>query len=66
MTIFAVEWQGVFRRSWNFERPLVFSHVVITKTLGIHRSREIWAWISRRMDLLEGGIHKGLVGDTET
>ena len=41
MTIMAVEWQGVLNRSWNSERPLVFDHVVLIKTLGVYRERDI-------------------------
>ena len=37
--ILAAEWQGVLNRSWNSEIPLVFAHVVLTKTLGICRAR---------------------------
>ena len=63
--ILAAEWRGVLNRSWNSERPLVFSHVVLMKTLGIRRAWEIRARITRRMDLWERGQHAGLVGDTE-
>ena len=63
--ILAAEWRGVLNRSWNSERPLVFSHVVLTKTLGIRRSRKIRARITRCMDLWEKGQHAGLVGDSE-
>ena len=59
----AAEWRGVLNRSWNYERPLVFAHVVLTKTLGIRRAREIRARITRRMGLWERGQHTGLVGD---
>ena len=38
-SILAAEWQGVIRGTWNSERPLVFVHVVLKKTLGIRRSR---------------------------
>ena len=51
--------------SWNSERPLVFAHVVLTKTLGIRRAREIRARITRRIDLWERGQHAGLVGYAE-
>ena len=51
-TILAEEWQGVLNRSWNSERPLVFAHAVLTKTLGVRGSKEIRARITRRMDLL--------------
>ena len=61
--ILAAEWRGVISRSWNSERPLVFAHVVLTKTLGVRRDREIRARITRRMDLWERGQHAGLVGD---
>ena len=63
--ILAAEWRGVLNRSWYSEMPLVFAHVVLTKTLGICRAREIWARITRRMDLWERGQHAGLVGDAE-
>ena len=52
-------------RSWNSERPLVFSHVVLTKTLGVRQSREIRARIMRHMDLWERGQHAVLVGDAK-
>ena len=63
--ILVAEWQGVIHRSWNSERTLVFAHVVLTKTLGVRRAREIQAKINRRMDLWERGQHDGLVGDAE-
>ena len=55
----------MLNRSWNSERPLVFAHVVLKKTLGVRRDREIRARITRRMDLWERGQHVGLVGDSE-
>ena len=64
-SILDVEWQGVIDWSWNSDRPLVFAHVVLTKTLGVRRVQEIWAQITRRMDLWERGLHADLVGDTE-
>ena len=63
--ILAAEWRGVLNRSWNSERPLVFAHVVLTKTLGVRRSQDIRARITRRMDIWERGLHTGLVGDAE-
>ena len=63
--ILAVEGQGVIDRSWNSKRPLVFAHVVLTKTLGVCRGREIWAQITRWKDLWERSLHAGLVGDAE-
>ena len=64
-SILAVEWQGVIDRSWNSERPLVFAHVVLKKTLDVHGAQEIRARISRRMDFWDRGLHAGLVGYTE-
>ena len=61
-SILAVEWQGVIDRSWSSEISLVFTHVVLTKTLGVRRAREIRARITRQMDLWERGLHAGLVG----
>ena len=63
--ILSAEWRGVLSRSWNSERPLVFTHIVLTKTLGVRQAREIRARITRRMDLWERGQHAGLVGDAE-
>ena len=63
--ILAAEWWGVLNRSWNSEIPLVFAHVVLTKTLGVRRAREIRARITRRIDLWERTQHSGLVGDAE-
>ena len=63
--ILDVEWQVVLGRSWNSERPLVFAHVVLTKTLGIRRAQEIRARITRWMDLWERGLHAGMVGYSE-
>ena len=40
--------------------------MVLTKTLGAHKVREIWARISRRIDLWDRGIHRGLVWDALT
>ena len=40
----------VISQSWNSERPLIFAHVVLTKTLGVRRVQEIRARITRRMD----------------
>ena len=57
-----VEWRGVLERKWNSDRPLVFSHVVLTKTLVDHKAREIWARIDCQQDLWDRGIHAGLVG----
>ena len=62
MAILAVEWRGVISHSWNSERPLVFAHVVLTKTLGVRRARKIRASITRRMDLWERGQHVGRWG----
>ena len=63
--ILDVEWWGVIYWSWNSKIPLGFAHIVLRKTLSIHRDREIRARITRRMDLWERGIHAGLVGDAK-
>ena len=63
--ILAAEWRGGISRSWNSERPLVFAHIVLTKTLGVRQAQEIQARIMRRMDLWERGQHAGLVGDAK-
>ena len=46
---------------WNSEKSLIFSHVVLTKTLGARKARDIRARIDFRLDLWERGIHAGLV-----
>ena len=64
-TILAAEWWGVLAWSWNSDRPLVFAHVALTKTLGIRQAREIQARITRPTNLFKGGQHAGLVGDAK-
>ena len=59
--ILAAEWQDFLGKIWNSERPLVFTHVVITKMLGVCGSRDIMAQVTRRMELWERGLHTGLV-----
>ena len=49
--ILAAEWRGVILRIWNSMSTVVFAHVVMTKTLGVLREREIRARITRPMDL---------------
>ena len=63
--ILAAEWQGVIPRIWNSERPLVFAHVVLTKTLGVCWARDIQARITRRMELWERCQNAGWVGDAK-
>ena len=61
--VMAAEWLGVINWKRNYERPFVFGHVVLTKTLGARKSRETRVRINHRLDLWERGIHAGLVGD---
>ena len=65
MTILATEWKGVPIKSWNSDMPLVFAHIILTKTLGVCSAKDIRSQITRRMDLWERGLHAGLVGDAE-
>ena len=65
MAIQSLEWQGIIDRSWNLEIPLVFAHIVLTKTLVVCRAKEIRARITRWMDLWERGLHAVLVGDAK-
>ena len=54
--------QGILNKSWNYERTLVFSHIVPNKTLDICRSREIRSTILRITELWERGIYASMVG----
>ena len=56
------EWQGMLNWKWNSKRPLIFAHVVLTKTLGTRKARDIRANIDRRLDLWNRWIHTSLVG----
>ena len=56
---------GVLKRSWNSDIPLRLSHVIITKTLGIHQAIDIRALILKCMGLWEEGVHSILVVDEE-
>ena len=49
-------------RTWNSERPRIFSPIVLTKTLGVCRDIDIRARTTRRMELWERGLHTGLIG----
>ena len=60
--VLAAEWRGELDQKCNYERSLVFAHVVLTKTLVAHKAREIWSRINRRLDLWDRGVHAGLVG----
>ena len=61
--VLSAEWRGVLDKKWKSEQPLVFSHVLVTKTLGTCKAREIWSKINLLLDLWERVIHAGLVGD---
>ena len=64
--VLAAYWRGVLGWKWNSERLLVFDHVILTKTLGACKAREIQEIIDRRLDLWERGSHAGLVRDALT
>ena len=49
-------------RKWNSEGPLVFAHVLLTRTLGTRKAREIWARVDLCLDLWERCMHAGMVG----
>ena len=49
--ILVAEWREILDRSWNSERPFFFANVVLTKTLGVRREKEIWARITSQMGL---------------
>ena len=62
--ILAADWKRVIVRSWDSKSPLlVFAHVVLTKTLGVCRAKDIRARITSPMDLWKRGLHTGPVGD---
>ena len=50
-TVLAAEWLGVIGQKWNYERPHVFTHVVLTKTLSARKARDIRVRINFRLDL---------------
>ena len=58
-----VECQGVLDWKCNFKQPLVFTHLVLTRTLGACKAREIRVMIDRWIEIWEWGIHTGLVGN---
>ena len=65
VAVLDAEWWSILSISWNSEIPLVFSHIVLTKMLGVCRAKEIRARITRCMDLWERGLRAGLVGNAE-
>ena len=56
---------GVLDRSWTSKRPFVFTHIILTKTLGIRRAQDIRPWITLCIDFWERGLHSGLIGDAD-
>ena len=60
--VLAAEWRGVINHKCNSERPLVFAHVVLTRTLGACKARDIQARIDCRLDLWKRGVYAVLVG----
>ena len=52
----AAEWWGVLDRVWHSIRHLVFVNLVINKTLGICRTRDIRARVTKKGDLWERGL----------
>ena len=61
--LMAADWRGVLNRKWNYKIPLVLVHVVLKRTQGARKAREIRARINLWVDLWERGIHTGLVED---
>ena len=61
-----MEWREVIGRCWNYERPFVFYHIILMKMLGICRAKYNLEQITRRMDLLERGLHAGLLVDAKS
>ena len=64
--VLATEWRGILNQKCNFKIPLVFYHVVVTRTLSARKTRDTQARFDRRLDLWERVIHAGLVWDTLT
>ena len=51
MELLATEFQGVLDQSCNSKIPVVFTHVVLTKTLGVFQAIDIQSHLSQQMDL---------------
>ena len=49
-------------KKYNSKRLLIFSHVVLPRTLSTRKDREIRTRIDHRIDLWERRIHTGLMG----
>ena len=65
LTILVDEFRGARDRQWNSERPLVFASVILQKTPGVRRAKDIRSRLTKRMDLWDKGCHIALVDDTE-
>ena len=65
LTILVDEFRGVRDRQWNSERPLIFATVVLQKTPGVRRAKDIRLRMTKRMDRWDQGCHTALVDDTE-
>jgi hypothetical protein len=60
-----LEFQGVRKRTWNCEHPLVFAAVILQTTPGVCRAKDIRRRLASRMDLWDQGRFVALVDDTE-
>ena len=60
----ASEFNGVRARKWNSERPIIFAPIILRKTTGVYKARDIRTRITRRLNEWEKGNHAALVADT--
>ena len=49
--LLATEFQGFLDQSCTSKRPVLFTHVVLTKTLGVFQAIDIQSHLSQQMDL---------------
>ena len=64
ISMLASEFNGVRARKWNSERPIIFAPIILRKTTGVYKARNIRTWITRRLNDWEKGNYAALVADT--
>ena len=61
--VLAAEWQVLLDWKWNSDRTIFFANVVLNKTMGDQKAKEIRSRIDRQLELRDRVIHTGLAKD---
>jgi ribosomal protein L16 Arg81 hydroxylase len=59
-------WQGVRKRKWNSERPLMFAKLILQTTPDVKKSKDVRSRLDLRMELWERGRIRARINDVFT